>query len=104
MKTICEFPISKPETRFKLSMPKDAEVLSVQQVKGIPTIFALVDMHNEENKVDRHFYFVSTDGGFEPVGLSMFIGTIQVEAWTRDPLVFHLFEERLQQALRLVKG
>lgn len=88
-KTIWKFQLNPNDIIF-IEMPKNAEILSVQNQKGIPCIWALVDPNAE--KEERCFeifgtgYTVLCDMGID----RKFIGTFQM--YEAD-LVFHLFEK-----------
>lgn len=88
-KTIWKFPIEITDDII-LSMPKDAEIISLQVQDGKPVMWAMVDP--EEEKVERHFEMFGTGHPIETgFGINRkFIGTIQVVVgvW----LAFHVFE------------
>jgi hypothetical protein len=74
-----------------LSMPGDAEVLTVQMQGSIPCMWALV--YPEAPKRDRHFVILGT--GYE-TGVAVtsigYVGTFQMMG---GALVFHVFEVEL---------
>ena len=72
----------------KISMPRGAEILTVQVQHGVPTIWALVD--TDAPKVNRlvRVYGTGWDLPKHVLG-ERYIGTWQQD----DGLVWHLFEE-----------
>ena len=85
MKKIYKYQIAITDEIY-LSMPKGAQVLSVQVQHDIPVIWALVDP--DAPVVERHFHLEAT-GHQLPDLMGRFIGTIQI---LEGDLVFHLFE------------
>ena len=87
-KSIWKFTVDVNDI-VKLSMPKGAEILTVQTQHEIPRIWALVDPENEKEK--RYFEIFGTG---HPIPIDMgierkYINTFQLE---EGRLVFHLFE------------
>jgi len=79
------------QERFKISMPKGAEILCIQIDKknNHPTIWALVDPNEE--KEERHFELFGTG---HPIPMDMgierkYIGTYQYQ---KGEFVGHIFE------------
>ena len=76
------------EDHFDLSMPKDADILSVQVQGEQPCIWALVEPGAAIEH--RHFRLVGTGHPIsENIDTLEFIGTFQLRGGI---LVFHLFE------------
>lgn len=93
-KTIWKFPVAPKQK--SISMPKGAEVLSVQEQHGMPCIWALVDPSNKTE--ERHFEIFGTGHDIPMNGerksyqnpvKRKYIGTFQLQGGS---LVFHLFE------------
>jgi len=80
--------------RFKLYIPYDAEILSVQLQGGKPVIWAKLE--TQEQSVERTFVIYGTgieimrgDCGYDLVDCELnYVG-----AWQQPPYVWHLFEE-----------
>ncbi|MFA5376381.1 MAG: hypothetical protein WC455_11605 [Dehalococcoidia bacterium] len=89
MTTIYKYPIPFKDW-FRLQLPADAEILSVQVQRGIPCIWALVRVGNP--LTIRHFRMVGTGYPITDGDLH-YIGTVQV---ADETLVFHLFEDLTQ--------
>lgn len=70
----------------KLTMPKDAKILSVQEQNGKCCIWALCN--ENEVKEERNFIIYGTGHKVLPI-LMNYIGTFQL---FNGDLVFHLFE------------
>lgn len=90
MKTIWKFE-TPFENRFKIIMPKDAEILSLQQDQKTfkPCIWALVE---SENELEERFFELFGTG--HPINVDMgidrkYIGTYQYQ---NGEFVGHLFE------------
>ena len=93
MKTIWKFPILI-SSRVNISIPKNAELLSVQTQRNIPCIWALVDP--TEPLETREFEIFGTGHPIKCDNIYIsrnFIGTFQVN---EDSLVFHLFERHIK--------
>lgn len=73
-------------TRIEIVMPQGAFPLAVQDQKGQPCLWALVDPATEYT-VTRVFYIVGT-GMDVPDEAERYVGT-----WQSGPFVFHLFAE-----------
>lgn len=85
MYTVWKYPITIFET-FKIGMPKDAVILSVQMQNGYPYLWALVN--SDFPLEDYHFEIVGTGNEApKPDKIKAYIGTFQT-----GPFVFHLFE------------
>lgn len=84
-KTIWKFNF-KLEDRFTIEMPRNAEVLTVQEQAGGPCLWALVEPAN--SKEPRRFALYGTG---HPVSNEeqRYVGTFQL---ARGALIFHLFE------------
>lgn len=80
-----EIPI---EDDFTISLPKGADILSVQIQCGVPQMLAMVD--TTAKSVERNFRVIGTGNpiGSFPRGYQH-IGTFQLY---KGSLVFHLFE------------
>lgn len=89
MKAVYKYDVPLDD-KLRLSLPKNAAVLSVQ-VQGTnrnPQLWALVD--TEAPLEDRYYRWFGT-GHEIPLGMDwVFIATVQT-----GPFVFHLFEELL---------
>ena len=81
---IWKFPIGSTEPM--VSMPRGAEILTVQVQNGVPTIWALVDTDAPKAKRLIHIFGTGWD---IPKKIHRYIGT-----WQHDALVWHLFEEQ----------
>lgn len=87
MYTVWKYPLTINDT-FKIEMPKDAVILSVQMQNGYPCMWAHVNPGNKPFDL-RHFQIVGTGNEAPPPGeIKQFIGTFQT-----GPFVFHLFEK-----------
>lgn len=84
MQTIWKYQVEFNDL-FQVSMPKSAEVLSVQIQNGAPVMWAIVNP--DEEKRIRTFRLSRT--GHPISGKLIFIDTFQIED---EGLVFHLFE------------
>lgn len=85
MKKIWKYSMAGPDCKF--TMPKGAEILTVQIQYGIPQIWALV---NPDADLEvRHLVFYGTGHGC-PDNPGKYIGTFQINAGS---LIFHVFEE-----------
>lgn len=73
--------------RFILTMPKGAEILSVQTQNETPCIWALVDILAEQ--VERDFTIIGTGHPVEVLPKMKFIGTFQLDS---GAFAGHLFE------------
>ena len=91
MMTIYKYQIPIQDS-IKLTLPKDALILSFQIQNGIPVLWAMVN--TEAEREERSFLLFGTG---HPIRITegkhnlQFIGTIQDE---NLPLVWHLFEEK----------
>lgn len=86
MRTIWKFPVEMG--RFELSLPVDAEVLSVQVQQGVPQMWVLLDPDPEQDTMLRAFEVFGTGHPIRQAAHT-FIGTFQ---FANGSLVFHLFE------------
>jgi hypothetical protein len=85
MKTIWKYPIEIHEY-FNIDMPKDAEVLSIQDQKGIICMWVLVNPHNQ---LERRGFRIYPTG--QPVEYNGdYIGTFQLSG---GDIILHLFED-----------
>lgn len=86
MQAIWKFSLQATDAQT-ISMPKGAQVLTVQSQRGIPALWAIVDPDAEEG--DRTFL---TYGTGQPITVSPgeYAGTYQLQG---GALVFHVFEE-----------
>lgn len=85
-KTIWKFAMNVDDN-CHITMPKDAEILSIQTQNGIPCLWALVNP--EAEKEVRNFEMFGTGHNIACNIERKFIGTFQID---RLGLVFHLFE------------
>jgi hypothetical protein len=86
-KTIHKYPISISD--FTLSMPRGAEILTLQVQRGVPYIWALVDRYTYEYE-PRQFGVVGTGQLMEGHTSSLgYVGTWQELC---GDLVWHLWE------------
>jgi hypothetical protein len=84
MQSVWKYSVSLVDS-FKLALPKDSEILSLQTQCGLPYVWALVTLGNE--KETRKFRLAGT-GNLIEENIKKFIGTFQLDG----ELVFHLFE------------
>ena len=87
MRTIWKFPVP-PENRFALTMPRGAEVLTVQTQFGAPYMWAIVSPGRQTET--RQFHVVCTGEPIPPTAHS-YVGTFQL-AKLGGAFVGHLFE------------
>jgi len=94
MKTIWKFKIELEDT-FSIEMPKDAEILTIQEQESLIQMWALLNPNAE--KEIRNFEIFGTG---HPVGegVRKYIGTFQLR---EGRLVFHLFE-RIEDLRRII--
>jgi hypothetical protein len=86
MRTIYKYPVEVRDT-FTLSLPKGAEILTVQEQRGSVFMWALVDRDAESE--ERSFRLAGTGHPIED-GLDLrHVGTFQMHGGV---LVFHVFE------------
>lgn len=88
IRTVWKFGFT-PTDNVEVSMPKRAQILSVQMQGNTPQIWALVDPKSDYEK--RSFVMVGTGHEHKVghYGKCIYIGTFQMSGGT---LVFHLFE------------
>lgn len=84
MKTIWKFSLA---TGVALSLPVNAQVLSVQEQHGVPTMWVMVDQQGETEF--REFITVPT-GGVVPEGKLRHLGTAVMDG---GAFVLHAFEK-----------
>jgi hypothetical protein len=73
----------------KISMPKDAQILKVDSVRNIVTVFAVVDTEQDTN-LEREFCLLPTGGAMSSMYMTpVYLGTVQLNNGT---LVLHIFE------------
>lgn len=93
MLMVYKYEIPEREHCFKLSMPANAKILTVQVQFEKPYIWALVDTEGKNR--DRHFRLIGTghNHNFEldPYKIEQYVGTYQIDGGAS---VFHLFEVR----------
>lgn len=86
-KTIWKFEIKTD--KGNIEMPKDAEILSIQEQNNKPCIWALV---NPDNETEERYFELFGTGHDVPCGMGIernFIGTFQLSGGV---FVFHVFE------------
>ncbi len=95
MKTIYKYPIEIDDT-IKISLPGDAQILSIQEQNGQTCLWALLDP-----QAKKRTRIIRTFGTGHPFDLSnyQFISTVQ---YPRENLVFHFFEELKHRGLGYV--
>ena len=76
-----------PESRFTLALPRGAKILDVQEQRGQPQLWALVDPTAPIER--REFCVLPTGTEWESDEVLRYLGTFQL---TLGQLVFHLFE------------
>jgi len=86
MKTIYKFPIFTDDVQ-KISVPKGAKILCVQNQFGTPCVWAVVDP-NEKRKEDITVHTFGTGHPIENYSPGGYIGTYQLQD---GGLVFHVF-------------
>ncbi len=86
MRTIWKFELEITDEQ-KISMPKNAKILSVQAQHDRPCVWAIVD---DKEILEDRFFIIHGAGHPCNGGFSKFIGTFQVHS---GRLVFHLFEK-----------
>lgn len=86
MKTIWKFSLYG--FNEKISVPKDAKILTLQTQKGSPCIWMLVDTNNELE--DRNFYIVGTGHNLNNETIDNYIGTYQE---FDGNFIWHVFEK-----------
>ena len=70
-----------------ISMPKDAEILTVQTQDDTPCVWALVNP--EAEKEDRNFELFGTGHKVPDMGVREYVATYQLHGGS---LIFHVFE------------
>jgi len=89
MKKIYKYPVEVADVQTIL-LPIGAQILSVQEQKGKPYIWAIVNP--ETDSEPRRFRLYGTGHNIETDNVLKYIGTFQLLC---GRLVFHLFEEVL---------
>lgn len=92
MKTIYKYPL-QPCAEQTLSLPLNAQILSVQWVRGTVCIYALVD-RDEVEVEPRQFEIFGTGHPISPQNIPTeryFLGTV---VNSDQQLVFHIFEKK----------
>ncbi len=90
MKTIYKYNIELHST-FSISMPKNAEIISLKTQGNKPVVWAIVD--TEDIKNIRTFIVIPTGGNIDDSLKDLqFIGTFQIEDTNGSEFVGHLFE------------
>ncbi len=87
MDTIWKYKIPVAPDMEGLTMPKGAKILCLQLQYDEPTLWALVDTEQSEEK--RHFAWCGTGFPLANVDKFSYIGTVQLNG---GATVFHLFE------------
>lgn len=88
-KTIWKYPLTVPWVQY-ISMPKDAEILTIQVQDNIPCLWALVDP--DEKKQTRAIEIFGTGHSIDAdrlPGNRKYISTFQI---MENGMVFHVFE------------
>jgi len=85
MKTIWKFKFEINDN-FELSMPKNAEILTIQIQNNIPCIWAIID--SDQLSEIRYFELYGT-GHLLKESKKKYIGSFRMY---NDSLIFHLFE------------
>jgi hypothetical protein len=87
MKVIYKYPLGG--FSVVVALPVAAEILTVREQDGCPTLWALVDPPGPNSVIERRrFRLVATGETFEEQG-SQFLGTVFMDY---GRLVYHLFE------------
>lgn len=84
---IFKYPVLVTDS-FRVSMPSESELLTVQVQRGEPVLWALVNEHCPGVR-SRHFTVRGTGHRFPPDESTRYIGTFQLEG---GDFVGHLFE------------
>lgn len=87
-KTIWKFQLQVLDTQF-IWIPKNAEILSVQNQNEVPCMWALVNPTEEKEEKCFEIFGTGQDVNCDMGIDRRFIGTFQLHT---DSLVFHLFE------------
>lgn len=89
MRVIYKYPIRQPSTALEIEMPEGAEVLTVQTQRGVPCIWAIVDL---EEPVEKREFAIFPTGLPLDIGREewRYVGSFQME---NETLIFHLFEK-----------
>lgn len=90
MKSVYKYPIPAADI-FTLEMPAGALLLDVQEQRGTPCLWALVDP--EKKGEPRTFYHLGT-GHPGPAVVGPHVGTYQL---AEGALVFHVFEKEAER-------
>lgn len=80
---------SLPQPVCAVSMPVDAEILSVAEQDGALVVWALCSPDPEAPVADRRFAAINTGGAAPTPAHGLFIGTVQMQ---RSGVVWHVFE------------
>lgn len=90
---IWKFPVAVTDS-FSLSMPRGAQILSVQTQRGLPQMWALVDPQVPPEQ--GHFRTMGTGHNYpaELFEFCRYLGTFQID---RGYLVWHIFEEGMSE-------
>jgi hypothetical protein len=89
MKTIYKYPVPIDDD-FELDLPVGARLLCVDTQRGVPNLWALVDMDPGLGSETRRFRLAGTGHPLDDRPLD-YVGTFQLH---RGSLVFHLFEKK----------
>jgi hypothetical protein len=93
MKTIWKFKLEAQSCQM-ISMPQGAEILAVQEQRGVPHLWAICD--SEAPQVERYFLMYGTGSSIN-IPYDKYIGTFQL---MNGGLVFHVFETSKETALK----
>lgn len=92
MKTIYKYPLEFADVQT-IAMPKGAQILSAQWIRGLICVYALID--TEEKMREAHqFLIIGTGHSIQPNPTPIvhhYLGSVHNEA---QSLVFHIFEKR----------
>lgn len=80
--------------RQKVTMPKDAKVLTIQVQNGTPCIWAMVEPKNPEEEVTIRIH--GTGHNISDTERLEYIGTFQ---WRNYGFVFHAFKEKQDEGI-----
>ncbi len=83
---IWKYPIDTTIDEITIEMPEGARILSFKVQRGIPTLWALINLDNKFEK--RHFRIIGTGQSIEEDNLK-YIDSIQLAG---EKYIFHLFE------------
>lgn len=90
MKSIWKFPLQDQPGRQIVEMPKGARILSLQMQRGVPTIWALVDLPTIEDELPCQAFFIYGTGWEMPDSPGDYVGTYQSVS---GRYVWHVFAQ-----------